>query len=110
MKTFLCSLDDLLWTVIVTGYSDLVLTDEKSSITTPKPKYQWSEAEKNLLKANHKALHCIFAALSEDERQSVNMFETTKEAWDFLEATYEGNKKVRSQKLQQLTLEFETML
>ncbi|KAL6184250.1 hypothetical protein ACLB2K_045654 [Fragaria x ananassa] len=109
MRIFLCSLDELLWTVIVTGYSDPEISDEKTSATTPKPRDKWSETEINLQKANHKALHCIFSALSDDERQSVNRCETAKEAWDLLEATYEGNTKVRAQKLEQLTYEFETI-
>ncbi|XP_062021174.1 uncharacterized protein LOC133737680 [Rosa rugosa] len=35
--------------------------------------------------------------------------DTAKQAWDLLQVTYEGNKKVRGQKLQILVLEFENM-
>ncbi|XP_024156352.1 uncharacterized protein LOC112164385 [Rosa chinensis] len=35
--------------------------------------------------------------------------DTAKQAWDLLQVTYEGNKKVRGQKLQRLVLEFENM-
>lgn len=71
MKTFLCSIDELLWTVIEDGYVDPGTINPNSSGVIVKARKDWTAEEINLKKADNKAKHCIFVALSEDERISV---------------------------------------
>ncbi|XP_040363426.1 uncharacterized protein LOC121049643 [Rosa chinensis] len=82
---------------------------ESSSTATPKPRKDWTEEEVRDLQADFKAKNSIFTALSEREKLRISHCDTAKQAWDLLQTTYEGNKKVRAQKLQALIFEFETM-
>ncbi|KAB1220224.1 hypothetical protein CJ030_MR3G017048 [Morella rubra] len=56
---------------------------------------------------NSNGLHSIFIAISLDEFKRISMCETSKEAWDILEATHEGIRTVKHYKLQMLTMKFE---
>ena len=49
--------------------------------------------------ANSKALNAIFCGISPDEFHRISHITVTKEAWEILETTYEGTKKVKDTKL-----------
>ena len=53
--------------------------------------------------ANRKALNAIFCGVSPDEFHRISHITVAKEAWEILETTYEGTKKVKDTKLQMLT-------
>ena len=57
--------------------------------------------------ANSKALNAIFSGVSPDEFHRISHVTIAKEAWEILEITYEGTKKVKDTKLQMLTTHFE---
>ena len=59
--------------------------------------------------ANSKALNAIFYGVSPDEFHRISHITVTKEAWQILETTYEGTKKVKDNKLQMLTTRFEEL-
>ena len=54
--------------------------------------------------ANSKALNAIFCGVSPDEFRRIS-----QEAWQILETTYEGTKKVKDTKLQVLTTRVEEL-
>ena len=56
--------------------------------------------------ANSKALNAIFCDVSQDEFHRISHITIAKEAWQILETTYEGTKKVKDTKLQMLTTQF----
>ena len=58
---------------------------------------------------NSKALNTIFYGVSLDEFHRISHITVAKEAWQILETTYEGTKKVKDTKLQMLTTPFEEL-
>ncbi|XP_024155806.1 uncharacterized protein LOC112163777 [Rosa chinensis] len=111
MKSYLYAQDEHVWNIVENGWT-IPMTKakgESSSTAIPKPRRDWTEEEVRDLQADFKAKNSIFTALSEREKLRISHCDTAKQAWDLLQTTYEGNKKVRAQKLQALIFEFETM-
>ena len=59
--------------------------------------------------ANSKALNAIFCGVSPNEFHRISHIFIAKEAWQILETTNEGTKKVKDTKLQMLTTRFEKL-
>ncbi|XP_024196528.1 uncharacterized protein LOC112199798 [Rosa chinensis] len=111
MKSYLYAQDEHVWNIVENGWKTPIIPakGEGSSVSIPKPRKDWTDVEIRDLQADFKAKNSIFTALSEREKLRISHCDTTKQAWDLLQTTYEGNKKVRAQKLQGLIYEFETM-
>ena len=98
MRAFLCSIDESVWDAVDIGW------------TRPKEaKSTWDKAALTASNANSKALNVIFCAVSPDEFHRISHITVAKEAWEILETTYEGTKKVKDTKLQMLTTRFEEL-
>ena len=98
MRAFLCSIDELVWDAVVIGW------------TRPEAaKSTWDKAALTASNANSKALNAIFCGVSSDEFHRIFHITIAKEAWEILETTYEGSKKVKDTKLQMLTTRFEEL-
>ena len=69
-------------------------------------KSTWVKAALTAANANSKALNAIFYAVSPNEFHRISHIIVAKEAWETLEITYEGMKKVKDTKLQMLTTQF----
>ena len=54
-------------------------------------------------------MNAIFCGVSSDEFHKISHITVAKEAWEILETTYEGTKKVKDTKLQMLTTQFEEL-
>ncbi|XP_062005863.1 uncharacterized protein LOC133723042 [Rosa rugosa] len=115
MRAFLHSQDENMWNVVENGWvhptkpENPKASESSASKTIPKPRAEWSETEIRDCNHDFKARNSLFTALSKKERVRISHCETAKKAWDLLQVTYEGNKRVRAQKLQRLVLEFENM-
>ena len=72
-------------------------------------KSTWDKATLAAANANSKALNAIFYGVSPEEFHRISHITVTKEAWEILETTYEGTKKVKDTKLQMLTTHFEEL-
>ena len=72
-------------------------------------KSTWDKAALATSNANSKALNVIFCGVSPDEFHQISHITIAKKAWQILETTYEGTKKVRETKLQKLTTRFEEL-
>ena len=59
--------------------------------------------------ANSKSFKCYFSGVSPDEFHRISHVTIAKEAWQILETTYEGTKKVKDTKLQMLITRFEEL-
>ena len=70
-------------------------------------KSTWDKATLAAANANSKALNAIFCGVSPEEFHKISHITVAKEAWEILETTYEGTKKVKDTKLQMLTTCFE---
>ena len=98
MKAFLCSINDSVWDAIEIGW------------TRPEAaKSTWDKATLTVTNANSKALNAIFCGVSRDEFHRISHVTIAKEAWQILETTYEGTKKVKDTKLQMLTTRFKEL-
>ena len=98
MRAFLCSINDSVWDAIEIGW------------TRPEAaKSTWDKATLTVTNANSKALNAIFCGVSRDEFHRISHVTIAKEAWQILETTYEGTKKVKDTKLQMLITRFKEL-
>ena len=72
-------------------------------------KSTWDKAALVAANANSKVLNAIFCGVSPNEFHKISHITIAKEAWEILETTYEGTKKVKDTKLQMLTTQFEEL-
>ncbi|XP_024196068.1 uncharacterized protein LOC112199259 [Rosa chinensis] len=105
MKSYLYAQDEHVWNIVENGWKTPIVPakGEGSSASIPKPRKDWTDEEVRDLQANFKAKNSIFTALFEREKREklrISHCDTTKQAWDLLQTTYKGNKKVCAQKLQ----------
>ena len=98
MRAFLCSIDETVWDAVEIGWTKPETT-----------KSTWDKAAFAASNANSKALNAIFCSVSLDEFHRISHITVAKEAWQILETTYEGTKKVKDTKLQMLTTQFEEL-
>ena len=96
MRAFLCSIDESIWDVVENGWTRLEAA-----------KSTWDKAAFLAANANSKTLNAIFSGVSPNEFHKISHVTIAKEAWEILETTYEGTKKVKDTKLQMLTTGFE---
>ena len=92
MRAFFCSIDDIVWDAVEAGWTRLEVA-----------KSTWDKAAPAAANANSKALNAIFCGVSPNEFHRISHITIAKEAWEILETTYEGTKKVKDTKLQMLT-------
>ena len=88
MKAFLCSIDESVWDVVDVGWT-------RSEVA----KSTWDKVAFASVNANNKALNAIFCAVSPYEFHKISHLTVAKEAWQILETTYEGTKRVKDTKL-----------
>ena len=98
MKAFLCSIDETVQDPVEIGWTRPEAT-----------KSTWDKAALVASNANSNALNTIFYGVSPDEFYRISHITIAKEAWQILETTYEGTKKVKDTKLQMLTTRFEKL-
>ena len=98
MRAFLCSINKSFWDVVDIGWT-------KPEVA----KSTWDKASLAASNANSKALNAIFCGVSPDKFHRISHITIAKEAWEILETTYEGTKKVKDTKLQMLTTRFEEL-
>ena len=94
----MCSIDETVWDVVDVGW------------TRPEAaKSTWDKAALAVANANSKALNAIIYGVSPNEFHRISHITIAKEAWQILETTYEGTKKVKDTKLQMLTTRFKEL-
>ena len=98
MRAFLCSIDESVWDAVEIGWTRPEAT-----------KSIWDKAALAAANANSKVLNAIFCGVSPDEFHRISHITIAKEAWQILETTYEGTKKVKDTKFQMLTTRFEEL-
>jgi hypothetical protein len=95
MRTYLMALGVDVWDVVETGYTNPVVLASKDD------KLEFS--------FNAKGMNAILNGLAEVEFVKVMHLETAKAMWDKLISNYEGNEKVKDDKLQTYRLKFEQL-
>ena len=98
MRAFLCSINESVWNSVDIGW------------TGPKAaKSEWDKVALATANANSKTLNVIFCGVSPNEFHRISHVTIANEAWQILETTYKGTKKVKDIKLQMLTTHFEEL-
>ena len=98
MRTFLCSIDESVWDAVEIGW------------TRPEAaKSTWDKIVLTVANANRRSLNAIFCDVSLDEFHMISHMPIAKKAWQILETTYEGTKKVKDTKFQMLTTQIEEL-
>ena len=88
MRAFLRSIDESVWDAVDIGW------------TRPEAaKSTWDKVALAASIASSPALNAIFCGVSPDEFHRISHIIVAKEAWEILETTYEGTKKVKDTKL-----------
>ena len=98
MRAFLYSIYEAVWDAVEIGWTRLEAA-----------KSTWDKATLAVSNDNSKALNAIFCSVSPDEFHWISHITVAKEAWQILEITYEGTKKVKDTKLQMLTTRFKEL-
>ena len=92
IRAFLCLIDETVWDAVEIGWTRLEAA-----------KSTWDKATLATSNANSKAFNAIFCGVSPDKFHQISHITVAKEAWQILETTYEGTKKVKDTKLQMPT-------
>ena len=98
MRAFICSINESVRDAVDIGWTRLEAAKSK-----------WDKAALAIANTNSKALNAIFCGVSPNEFHRISHVTIAKEAWQILETTYEGTKKVKDTKLQMLTTCFEEL-
>lgn len=120
MRAFLWAQDEKVWSAVEEGWKhptkEVIISrktidgqESTSKKLVLKPKNEWSSNESICSTYNQKGLNAIFTAVSMDQFNLISHCRTSKDAWDVLEATHEGDASVRASKLQNLITEFENI-
>jgi hypothetical protein len=96
MRTYLMALGVDVWDVVETRYTKPVVLANKD--------------DKLEFNFNAKGMNAILNGLAEAEFVKVMHLNTSKEMWDKLINSYEGNEKVKGAKLQTYRLKFEQLI
>jgi hypothetical protein len=95
MRIYIMALGVVVWDVVETGYAKLVVLASKDD------KLEFS--------FNAKAMNDILSGLAEAKFVKVMQLDSTKEMWDKLISSSEGNEKVKYAKLYPYRLKFEQL-
>ena len=95
MRAYIMSLGIEVWTAVEFGYAPKAIDLER-------------EAKQEFV-ANSKAMNAILSGLCEAEFIKIMHSKTAKDMWDTLENIHEGNKKVKTAKLQVYRAQFENL-
>ena len=98
MKAFLKSIDERVWNSVEYGCEKL---------TTPIS--EWQISQKEAITFNSKTMNAIFNAVFMKEFQRISNIEIAHTALNILQIVHEGTKTVKINKLQQLTMRFESI-
>jgi gag-polypeptide of LTR copia-type len=110
MCAFMKSLDNKTWKAVLNGWNAPQLSDSDGNPIGPKPEKDWTDDEDEESLGNSRALNAIFNGVDKNVFRLINTCTTAKSAWDILAVAYEGTTKVREQKLQYLTTNFEALV
>ncbi|CAA7031093.1 unnamed protein product [Microthlaspi erraticum] len=108
MRHLIRGINEDAWTAVEDGWSEPTITDEEG-VTTPKPKSQWTHAEKAASKFNSKALSTIFSHVEMDQFKIIQGCYMAKDAWDTLANHFEGDTSVKRTRLDHLASQFENL-
>ena len=104
MVTFLKTMDNKTWNVIIKGWEHLVVIDKEGKSTSIlKLEEEQSKEEDELPLGNSKALNALFNGVHKNMFRLINTCTVAKEDWEILKTSHEGTIKVHLSRLHLLT-------
>lgn len=96
-KIFIQSIDDSIWDVVETEWTEPTKKEEDATIKIikdmVKPRSEWSYAKKKSIKPI--ALNNIFVGIDEEKFKLISTCTLTEKAWDTLQVVHEGTSRIR---------------
>ncbi|XP_021827363.1 uncharacterized protein LOC110767990, partial [Prunus avium] len=108
MRAFLLALDSKAWKMTTDGWNPPT-TINPFGERELKEEDVWTVEEQILANSNRKALNALFVAVNPEQFAYIENCETSREAWDILRLTHEGDEKVKEAKLDMVSAEFESL-
>ena len=106
-ELFLSQSMKVFWVTIVNIWISFIITTE--TVTALKSTTLWDKVDFDSCGCNSKAMNVIYNGVIAEKFWRISKYEIAKEAWDFLQITYEGKTTIKISKLHQLTTTFETL-
>ncbi|XP_004514880.1 uncharacterized protein [Cicer arietinum] len=98
MKLFLKSQDTGMWRII--KYENFIQRiDQNDSTCAEKKEVEWTIEYKAKVLLNSKAQLILSCALSREESERVDEYDTTKKVWDTLQTHHEGTSHVKETRI-----------
>ncbi|XP_069148276.1 uncharacterized protein [Solanum lycopersicum] len=91
------------WTIC----SDDGRKDGEKTITVPKPRQKYDEADRKKIEKGFKAKTLLVCGIGPDEYNRVSACESAKEILDCLKTAHEGTEQVKESKIDMLTSRYE---
>ena len=98
MKILLKSIDERVWNSVEYGWEKLTTLVS-----------EWQTSQKEVAAFNSKAMNAIFNVVSMEEFKRIFNVEVAHTAWNTFLTMHEGTKTIKINKLQQLTIRFESI-
>ncbi|GKF37827.1 hypothetical protein Tco_0114585 [Tanacetum coccineum] len=105
-ETYIKSKDIDLWKVIQNDDFYFEIEDSKTKMMKEKPYELLKDNQKKQLGKNNEAKMTLYNALPRKEYEHVFMCKTSKEVWNTLIITHQGNSQVKNCKIDLLTQEY----
>ena len=110
MSPFLKSIDSRTCKTVLRGWEHPVALDKDGNKTTVlKPEEEQTIAEYELALRNSKVLNALFNGVDKNMFRLIKQCTVAKDAWEILKTAHEGTSKVKSSRLQLLTIKFENL-
>ncbi|XP_069152827.1 uncharacterized protein [Solanum lycopersicum] len=109
MHDYLMAEDSELWDIVLDGpfVSMMEEKDGEKTITVPKPRQKYDEADGKKIEKGFKAKTLLVCGIGPDEYNRVSACEFAKEIWDCLKTSHEGTEQVKESKIDMLTSRYE---
>ncbi|GKC54404.1 hypothetical protein Tco_1077149, partial [Tanacetum coccineum] len=109
-ETYVKSKDLDLWHVITNGDFPPIQNNPETKKDKVVPFHKQNNDLKKKLAKNYKAKMVIYNALPRKEYERILMCQTTKEIWDTLLITHQGNNQVKANKIDLLVQQYEQFM
>ena len=105
-ETYVKSKDIDLWYIIVEGDFEATSNDDKGNLVNI-PHDKLNDEMKKKLSKNSEAKMVLYNALPKKEFERISMLKTSKEIWNSLVVTHQGNQQVKNNKIDLFVQQYE---
>ncbi|XP_070046625.1 uncharacterized protein [Nicotiana tomentosiformis] len=107
MHDFIMAEDSELWDVIYDGPFVPMKTIGEQTVTVPKSRKEYSDANHKAIEKNFRAKKILVCGIGPDEYNRISACQSVKEIWEALQIAHEGTTQVKHSKIDMLTTKYE---